>query len=54
MTTFLVGVFNIGFTNGFTTTSVINHMSFSHDVSLGTDSYDYNNTFGSGHVDDYY
>lgn len=53
MTTFLVGVFNIGFTNGFTTTSVINHMSFSHDVSLGTDSYNYNDTFGSGHDDDY-
>jgi len=53
MTTFLVGVFNIGFTNGFTTTSVINHMSFSHDVSLGTDSYNYNDTFGSGHDDEY-
>lgn len=53
MTTFLVGVFNIEFTNGFTTTSVINHMSFAHDVSIGTDSYDYNDTFGSGHDNDY-
>ena len=53
MTTFLVGVFNIGFSNGFTTTSVINHMSFTHDVSLETASYDYNDTFGSGHNDDH-
>lgn len=53
ITTFLVGVFNIGFTNGFTITSVINQMSFTHDVSLRTDSYDYNDTFGSGHDNDH-
>ena len=53
ITTFLVGVFNIGFTNGFTITSVISQMSFTHDVSLRTDSYDYNDTFGSGHDNDH-
>ena len=53
ITTFLVGVFKIGFTNGFTITSVISQMSFTHDVSLRTDSYDYNDTFGSGHDNDH-